>query len=220
MQSTTTRQSQDHQGRLRDSCGAARARDPHMSTAQPTEQAQTHDALQQHGRCASAGALCARSSSSCTRFADARSRSPCCRRRHSRMMPGLRSSSQLAPSKLIAPSSPPCTAPPLALPVWPAWTASREREGGAKRLKASDLAVPYQTPQRKAPFDLPATLPLLRGIETTEDMWAERSTARIDGPPSVSARASSFDALGRRALQIPRKKRRATKVMPLRNAAR
>ena len=160
MQSTTTRQSQDHQGRLRlyVSCGAARARDPHMSTAQPTEQAQTHDALQQHGRCASAGALCARSSSSCTRFADARSRSPCCRRRNSRMMPGRRSSSQLAPSKLIAPSSPPCTAPPLALPVWPAWTASREREGGAKRLKASDLAVPYQTPQRKAPFDLPAAL--------------------------------------------------------------
>ena len=78
MQSTTTRQSKDHQGRLRlyVSCGAARARDPHMSTAQPTEQAQTHDALQQHGRCASAGALCARSSSSCTRFADARSRPP------------------------------------------------------------------------------------------------------------------------------------------------
>ena len=57
---------------------------------------------------------------------------------HSRMMPGLRSSSQLAPSKLIAPSSPPCTAPPLALPVWPAWTASREREGGGKRLKATN----------------------------------------------------------------------------------
>ena len=158
MQSTTTRQSQDHQGRLRDSCGAARARDPHMSTAQPTEQAQTHDALQQHGRCASAGALCARSSSSCTRFC-----------RGTELVTVLPpppqphdawSAQQLATrsSKLIAPSSPPCTAPPLALPVWPAWTASREREGGAKRLKASDLAVPYQTPQRKAPFDLPAAL--------------------------------------------------------------
>ena len=164
MQSTMTRQSQDHQGRLRVVTRVARRALETRTCLQLSRQnKRRHTTRCSSTAAAQALALSARGLPALAHvFAEAQSWSPCCRRHHSRMMPGRRSSSQLAPSKLIAPSSPPCTAPPLALPVWPAWTASREREGGAKRLKASDLAVPYQTPQRKAPFDLPAC-----GIETT-----------------------------------------------------
>ena len=132
------RQSQDHQVAYV-SCGAARARDPHMSTQLSRQNKRRHTTRCSSTAAAQALALFARGLPALAHvFAEARSWSPCCRRHHSRMMPGRRSSSQLAPSKLIAPSSPPCTAPPLALPVWPAWTASREREGGGKRLKATN----------------------------------------------------------------------------------